>query len=92
MNKAQLVGNITKVTKLKKTQSKEALDATLSIIEETLAKGEKVQIVGFGTFESKPTKERMGINPQNPTEKILIPARNKVSFKPSKSLKEVINA
>ncbi|NMW84722.1 HU family DNA-binding protein [Peptoniphilus sp. AGMB00490] len=91
MNKAQLIKNIAETTKLKPAKAKEALEATLTTIGDALASGDKVKIVGFGTFESKPTKERMGVNPQNPTEKIVIPARNKVSFKPSSNLKEIIN-
>ena len=57
-----------------------------------MVSGEKVQIMGFGSFESRNTKERMGVNPQNPTERLVIPAGKKVYFKPSKTLKETINA
>lgn len=91
MNKAELITQISKKTDLEKDDSKKALDAIFKTITEAIVGGEKVQIMGFGSFEAKPTKERMGINPQNPTERIVIPARKKVSFKPSTTLKEAIN-
>lgn len=91
MNKAELLKEVSNKTGLKKDDSKKALEATLDAIIESLANQEKVQLVGFGSFDIKFVEERTGVNPQNPEEKIVIPARNKVSFKPSKTLKEAIN-
>ena len=63
----------------------------LETVTETLAEGEKVQLVGFGTFESRARKAREGRNPRNPEEKIKIPASNAPVFKAGKSLKEAVN-
>lgn len=92
MNKAELVTQISHKTGLKREDSKKALEAFLEAVQESLVNQEKVQLVGFGSFDTKFVAERTGVNPQNPEEKITIPARNKVSFKPSKTLKETINA
>lgn len=91
MNKAELVTQISHKTGLKREDSKQALEAFLETVQESLANQEKVQLVGFGSFDTKYVKERTGVNPQNPEEIINIPARYKVSFKPSKTLKEAIN-
>lgn len=91
MNKAELLREISHKTGFKRDDSRKALDAIFDTITEAMASGEKVQIMGFGSFEAKNTKERVGTNPQNPTEKIIIPARRKVSFKPSATLREAIN-
>lgn len=92
MNKAELLKEISHKTGLKRDDSKKALDAIFETITEAMVNGEKVQIMGFGSFEARNTKERMGVNPQNPTERLVIPAGKKVYFKPSKALKETINA
>lgn len=92
MNKAELVTQISHKTGLKREDSKQALEAFLETVQESLANQEKVQLVGFGSFDTKYVKERTGVNPQNPEEIINIPARYKVSFKPSKTLKETVNA
>lgn len=91
MNKAELVTQISHKTGLKREDSKKALEAFLETVTESLVNQEKVQLVGFGSFDTKYVKERTGVNPQNPEEIINIPARYKVSFKPSKTLKETIN-
>ena len=57
----------------------------------TLAKGDKVQLVGFGTFEARERKAREGRNPRNPKEVIKIPASMAPVFKADKSLKEAVN-
>lgn len=91
MNKAELLKEISNKTGFKRDDSRKALDAIFETITEAIVNGEKVQIMGFGSFESRNTKERMGVNPQNPTEKIIIPAGKKVYFKPSTALKATIN-
>ena len=63
----------------------------METIQETLAKGDKVQLVGFGTFEARDRKAREGRNPRNPEEKIQIPASKAPVFKAGKSLKEAVN-
>lgn len=92
MNKAELIVRMMEECELPKKDVEKALEAFTSTIFHALEIGEKVKIMGFGSFESRNTKERMGVNPQNLTERIVIPAGKKVYFKPSKTLKETINA
>ncbi|MDO5689250.1 MAG: HU family DNA-binding protein [Tissierellia bacterium] len=91
MNKAELLASIAAKSGLTKVESEKALNAFLETVEETLVKGEKVQLVGFGTFESRERKAREGRNPRNPQEKIKIPASKAPVFKAGKSLKEAVN-
>lgn len=92
MNKAELIARMVEECELPKKDVEKVLEAFTSTIFHALEIGEKVKIVRFGSFETRDTKERMGVNPQNPTEKIIIPAGKKVYFKPSQTLKETINA
>ena len=66
-----------------------ALGAVIDSITETLAKGEKVQLVGFGTFEVRERAAREGVNPQN-KQKIKIPATKVPAFKAGRALKEAV--
>ncbi len=91
MNKAELLSSIAEKSNLTKVESERALNAFLETIQETLAKGDKVQLVGFGTFEARDRKAREGRNPRNPEEKIKIPASKAPVFKAGKSLKEAVN-
>ena len=91
MNKAELLSSIAEKINLTKVESERALNAFLETIQETLAKGDKVQLVGFGTFEARDRKAREGRNPRNPEEKIQIPASKAPVFKAGKSLKEAVN-
>lgn len=91
MNKEQLITSVAQKTGLTKVDSTKALEAILETIKEKLIQKEKVQLVGFGSFDVKRVEERNGVNPQNPSEKIIIPARNKISFKSSTTLKKIIN-
>ena len=91
MNKTELVAAIAEKTELSKKDSEKALKAFTDIVEEELKKGEKVQLVGFGTFEVSERKEREGIKPGT-KEKIKIPASKAPKFKAGKALKTSINA
>lgn len=91
MNKAELIASMAEKSGLTKVQSDNALNAFISTVEESLAKGDKVQLVGFGTFESRKRKAREGRNPRNPEEKIKIPASKAAVFKAGKHLKEAVN-
>ncbi len=91
MNKAELVASIAEVSELTKKDAEAALNAFMSVVEDTLAKGDKVQLVGFGTFEVRDRKAREGRNPRNPEEVIQIPASKAPVFKAGKGLKEVVN-
>ena len=87
MNKAELIAKIAEESKLTKKAAETALDAFVTSVEEALKNGEKVQLVGFGTFE---VRERKGRNPQTRAE-IKIPASIAPVFKAGKALKELVN-
>ena len=85
MNKTELVQAIAEKTNLTKVQAKAALDATLMSIAVALKKDDKVALIGFGTFMVVKKEARQGINPAT-KEKITIPARKVVKFKPGTDL------
>lgn len=89
MTKSELVAAIAEKTGLTKKASEEALGAVVDTISDALVKGEKVQLVGFGTFEVRERAERSGINPQT-REKITIAATKTPAFKAGSSLKEAV--
>jgi DNA-binding protein HU-beta len=87
MNKGELIERIVKETKLSKTQATAALNSALQGIEATLRKGDKVTLVGFGTFSVGKRKARTGRNPQTGAE-LKIPARRVARFSPGAGLKK----
>ena len=91
MNKAELITNIAERSELTKRDAEKALNAFLEVTTEALVKGEKVQLVGFGTFETKERAARQGRNPRKPEEVIEIPASKAPVFKCGKLLKETVN-
>ncbi|MDD7732726.1 MAG: HU family DNA-binding protein [Firmicutes bacterium] len=91
MNKSELIANIAEKSNLSKADATRALDAFLETVRESLVKGEKVQLVGFGTFETRQRKAREGRNPRNPEETIKIPASTAPVFKAGKNLKDAVN-
>ena len=91
MNKTELVAAIAEKTELTKKEAEKALKAFTDIIAEELAKGEKIQLVGFGTFEVSERAEREGRNPMT-GETIKIAASKTPKFKAGKALKEQVNA
>jgi DNA-binding protein HU-beta len=90
MNKTELVNAIAAKSGLSKKNSEAALNALVSSVEDALVAGEKVVLVGFGTFEVKQRAERKGRNPQTKAE-ITIPASKAPVFKAGKGLKDKIN-
>jgi len=76
---------------LTKKQAMEAVEATLEIIKNSLRRGEKIQLVGFGSFQVKAKRARKGRNPQTGSE-ITITARKVLKFKPGKALHQTVNA
>lgn len=88
-NKAELVSEVAAKTKLTKKDVSEAVDAVFEAIQEDLAKGEKVQLIGFGTFEVRDRAARKGRNPQTGAE-IEIPATVVPAFKAGKMLKQAV--
>ena len=91
MNKQQLVNAIAEKASLSKKDAELALNAFTMSVEEALVAGDKVQLVGFGTFETRVRAEREGRNPRT-KEVIKIPASIAPVFKPGKELKERVNA
>ena len=91
MNKTELVAAISEKTELTKKDSEKALKALIDVVAEELKKGEKVQLVGFGTFEVSERPEREGRNPQT-GETMKIAASKAPKFKAGKALKDIINA
>ena len=89
MNKAELVAAVAEKTSLSKKDSEKAVNAMLETITATLEAGEKVQLVGFGSFESKKRDARIGRNPRT-KEEIKIPASRVPAFKAGKALKDLI--
>ncbi len=89
MNRTELVEMVAQKSGLTKKDSEKALAAVLDGIAETLAKGEKVQLVGFGTFEVRHRQAREGRNPST-GESIKIAAQNAPAFKAGKALKDLI--
>lgn len=90
MNKTELVAAIADNTTLSKKQAEEALKAFVDVIAGELKKGEKVQLVGFGTFEVSERAAREGRNPQT-GETMTIKASRTPKFKAGKALKDMIN-
>ena len=90
MNKTELVAAIAEKTELTKKDSEKALKAFIDVVTEELKKGEKVQLVGFGTFEVAKRNARTGKNPQT-GKAIKIPACKALKFKAGKALKETVN-
>jgi len=76
---------------LSKKDTELALNSFIRSVEEALARGEKVQLVGFGTFDVRERKARKGRNPRNPEEEIHIPASKAPVFKAGKALKDLVN-
>ena len=89
MNKTELIAAVAEKTGLSKKDSDAAVNAVLNTIAETLKANEKVQLVGFGSFEVKVRAERLGRNPKT-KEEIHIPASKTPVFKAGKVLKDAV--
>ena len=90
MNKAELLAAIAAKTELSKKDTEKALKAFIDVVTDELNKGEKVQLVGFGTFEVVERKAREGRNPQT-GDAMKIAASKAPKFKAGKALKDAIN-
>ena len=89
MNKAELINAAAEKAGLSKKDTEAALGAIIDVITESLAAGDKVQLVGFGAFEVKARAERVGRNPKT-KESITIAASKVPTFKPGKALKDAV--
>lgn len=90
MNKTELVSSVAEKAEVTKKDAEKVIGAVFATIEEALAKGDKVQLVGFGTFEVRERAARAGRNPKT-GEEITIAAAKVPAFKPGKALKEAVN-
>ncbi len=90
MNKSELVDVVSRTTGMSKADVDRAIKGIIYNVSAALARGEKVTFVGFGTFERRQRKARMGVNPQRPTEKIKIPAKKAPAFSAGSELKEAV--
>ena len=91
MNKTELVANVADKAGLTKKDAEKAVIAVFESIENALQEGDKVQLIGFGTFEVRARKARTGRNPRKPGEVMKIKASKAPAFKAGKALKEAVN-
>ena len=91
MNKTEFIAAIAEKAELSKKDAEKALKAFTAVVEEELKKGEKIQLVGFGTFEVSERAAREGRNPQTGAT-MKIEACKVPKFKPGKALKDAVNA
>jgi DNA-binding protein HU-beta len=89
MNKTELIAKVAEKSGFTKKDTETVVEAVLDVIQEVLANGEAVQLVGFGTFEVRERAARIGRNPQT-GEKITIPAGKVPAFKPGKRLRSAV--
>ena len=91
MNRTELITEMSQKTGITKKDTEASLVAFMDVVMETLAKNERIGLVGFGTFEVSERAEREGINPQT-KERILLPSSKSPKFKASKAFKDMLNA
>jgi len=92
MNKFELTDAIIAKTSLPKKDVELIIKSMLEVITDTLMKNEEVTLTGFGTFSAKFRSARKGVNPQNPTERIDVPAVTVPKFKAGKALKDALKS
>ena len=91
MNRAELVEHVAKATGQPKSEVTRTLSALIHSVTAALSKGDKVTLVGFGTFERRNRNARETNNPQKPGEKIKVPAKRVPAFAPGKEFKERVD-
>lgn len=89
MNKSELIKRMAEDNRLSQKENEKSLNSFIKIIEESLKNGERVQIMGFGTYETRERSERKGKNPRT-KEEITIPASRVPVFRSGKILKEKV--
>jgi len=90
MNKAELAQKIAEKLSMSKKDTENMLETFVDIVTTTLAAGGEVTLAGFGAFSAKTRAGRVGVNPQNPTQKIQIPPVTVPKFKAGKGLKDAL--
>jgi len=91
MNKAELVNTIAEATGQTKVQVQNSVASMLHTLTAALAKGDRVTLVGFGTFERRQRQARTGVNPQNPSQKLKIEAAKVPVFRAGQELKDIVD-
>ena len=91
MNKTELITAVSEKAEISKKDAEKAIKAFVDVVSDELVKGEKVQVVGFGTFEVTERKAREGRNLQT-GEPMTIAASKATKFRPGKALKDMVNA
>jgi DNA-binding protein HU-beta len=90
MNKSELVAEVAKRTDRSKADVARVLDQAIAAIRETVARGERVSLVGFGTFEKRRRNRRVARNPRKPDVPIAVPARDVPSFQPGQAFRQAV--
>ncbi len=90
MTKQEFVDQVAEKSQLTRRDAQKAVDAFLDVVTETLKGGGDVNFTGFGKFSAQHRKERQGVNPRNPTEKVTIPAANVPKFSAGSTLKAAV--
>ena len=90
MTKQEFVDQVASKTNMSRREAADAVDAVLDSIQETLTSGGEINFTGFGKFSTQHRKERQGVNPRNPTEKVTIPAATVPKFSAGSTLKTAV--
>ena len=90
MNKNGLVAEVSKRTGENRAEVARIVDEMMATIRETVAKGDRVSLVGFGTFERRRRAKRLARNPRKPEVEVIVPARDVPSFAPGKEFREIV--
>jgi DNA-binding protein HU-beta len=92
VNKSGLIAEVAKRTGASKADVSRMLEASMDTIRETVSKGSRVSLSGFGTFERKHRNQRIARNPRKPEVPIVVPARDLPSFNPGKDFREAVTS
>ena len=92
MTKQEFVDQVASKTNMSRREAADAVDAVLDSITETLRGGGEINFTGFGKFSTQHRKERQGVNPRNPSEKVTIPAATVPKFSAGSSLKQAVKS
>jgi DNA-binding protein HU-beta len=90
VTKQEFVDQVASKTSMSRREAADAVDAVLDSITETLKNGGEINFTGFGKFSTQHRKERQGVNPRNPSEKVTIPAATVPKFSAGSSLKQAV--
>jgi DNA-binding protein HU-beta len=92
VTKQEFVDQVATKTSMSRREAADAVDAVLDSITETLKGGGEINFTGFGKFSTQHRKERQGVNPRNPSEKVTIPAATVPKFSAGSSLKQAVKS